>query len=127
MPRVVVDAVHLDQLRAHGGLAGLRDENSLEAALARPRHKWAVDGEGDLATLAAAYAFALVSGHPYRDGNKRVAFLTMVVFIGLNRFAFEAPEAEVVTVMVAAAAQRATEADLASWIRARMVPRPNAP
>jgi death-on-curing protein len=127
VPRVVVDAMHLDQLRAHGGLAGLRDENALEAALARPRHKWAVDGEGDLATLAAAYAFAVVTAHPYRDGNKRVAFLTMVVFLGLNGFDFEAPEPEVVTLMLAAAAHRATEADLASWIRARMVPRPNAP
>lgn len=127
MPRVVVDAMHLDQLRAHGGLAGLRDENALEAALARPRHKRAVDGEGDLAALAAAYAFAVVTAHPYRDGNKRVAFLAMVVFLGLNGFAFEASEPEVVTLVLAAAAHRATEADLASWIRARMVPRPNAP
>ena len=33
-----------------------------------------------LATLAAAYGWGLVTSHPYRDGNKRTAFLTMVVF-----------------------------------------------
>lgn len=127
VPRLVVDAVHLDQLRAHGGLAGLRDEATLEAALARPRHKWAIEGESDVAQLAAAYAYALVTSHPYHDGNKRVAFLTMVVFLGLNGFAFEAPEPEVVTMMLAAAANRASESDLASWIRGRMAPRPSAP
>ena len=119
--------MHLDQLRAHGGLAGLRDEDTLEAALARPRHKWAIEGESDVAQLAAAYAYALVTSHPYRDGNKRVAFLTMVVFLGLNGFAFEAPEPEVVTMMLAAAANRASESDLAAWIRGRVEPRPDAP
>ncbi len=71
--RLIVEAVHLDQLREHGGLPGLRDENTLEAALARPRHKWAY-GSTDLATLAAAYGYGLVTSHPYRDGNKRTAF-----------------------------------------------------
>jgi death-on-curing protein len=123
VPRLVVDAVHLDQLRAHGGLAGIRDENTLEAALARPRHKWALGGESDLATLAAAYAFALATSHPFRDGNKRVAFLTMVVFLGLNGHDFDAPETEVVTTMLAVAAGEAVEPDLAEWIRRRMVRR----
>ena len=28
--RIVIDAVHLDQLREHGGLPGIRDENALD-------------------------------------------------------------------------------------------------
>ena len=119
---VVVDAIHFDQLRAHGGLPGVRDADALEAALARARHRWAYEPASDLATLAAAYAFGLVTTHPYRDGNKRIAFLTMVVFLGLNGYDFEAPEAEVVTTMLAAADHRATEADLNAWIRRCIVP-----
>ena len=34
--------------------------------------------------LAAAYAFGLVKNHPYRDGNKRIGFLAMATFLGLN-------------------------------------------
>ena len=120
--RVVVDAVHLDQIRVHGGLPGIRDEIALEIALARARNKWSYEPTADIALLGAAYAFALVTSHPFRDGNKRIAFLTMVVFLGLNGFDFDAPENEVVTMMVAAADHRASEADLTAWIRQHMKP-----
>ena len=114
---MVVDAVHLDQIREHGGLAGLRDENALEAALARPRHKWHYESKRDLATLAAAYAFGLSRSHPFRDGNKRVAFVVMVVFLELNGWIFEAEESDVVKAMVALAEGAIGEKDLAEWVR----------
>jgi len=79
--RVVVDAVHLDMLRTHGGLRGIRDENALESALARPRHRYAYARRTDLPALAASYGYGLARNHPYRDGNKRTAFLVMVVFL----------------------------------------------
>jgi death on curing protein len=115
--RLVIEAVHLDQLREHGGLAGLRDENTLEAALARPRQKWHYEPRSDLATLAAAYGFGLGRGHAFRDGNKRVAFVVMVVFLELNGWRFEAPEAQVVEAMVALADGSLGETELADWIR----------
>jgi death-on-curing protein len=40
LSRIVVDAIHIDQIREHGGPTGLRDENSLESALARTQHRW---------------------------------------------------------------------------------------
>lgn len=121
MPRVVVDATHLDQLREHGGMPGVRDENGLEAALARPRQKWNYEPDSDLATLGAAYAFGLARAHPFNDGNKRTAFLTAMVFLGLNGKDLDATEAEVVQVVTALAAGTLGEADLASWLRARLV------
>lgn len=117
VPRLVLDAVHLDQIREHGGLAGVRDENALESALARPRQKWRYAKRPDLATLAAAYAFGLSRNHPYRDGNKRVAFVAMVVFLELNGLRFDAEEPEVVTLMVQLAHGRLSEKALADWIR----------
>jgi death-on-curing protein len=114
--RLVVDAVHLDQLREHGGLAGLRDENALESALARPRQKWHHEGATDLPGLAAAYGFGLCRSHPYRDGNKRVAFVVMIVFLELNGLSFDAEEAEVVTAMLALADGRLSEDELATWL-----------
>lgn len=121
MPRLVLDAAHLDQLREHGGLPGLRDENALEAALARPRHKWQYEPASDLAALAAAYAFGIAKAHPFNDGNKRAAFLTAMIFLGLNGKELDATEAEVVQVMTALAAGSLSEAALAKWIRARLV------
>jgi death-on-curing protein len=117
VPRVVVEAIHFDQLREHGGLVGLRDEGALDAALARPRHKWAYRRKADFAALAAAYGYGLARGHPFQDGNKRVAFVVMVVFLELNGHRFSAPEEEVVHTMTGVAAGSVSEAALASWLR----------
>jgi len=115
--RLVVDAVHWDQIREHGGLAGVRDENALESALARPRQRFHYEETTNLSTLAAAYGFGLCRNHPYRDGNKRVAFVVMVVFLELNGLILKADEAEVVAVMLALANARVRETELATWLR----------
>jgi death-on-curing protein len=120
VPRVVVDATHLDQLREHGGLPGVRDENALESALARPRQKWHYDPDADLSSLASAYAFGLRKAHAFNDGNKRIAFLTAVIFLGLNGKDLEASEAEVVQVMVALAEGSMKEPQLVEWLRPRL-------
>ena len=123
VPRLVIETVHLDQVREHGGLIGIRDEDSLEAALARARHRWTYEPESDLPRLAAGYAFGICSGHPFRDGNKRISFLAAVIFLGLNGFALAAPEAEVVEKMMALASGELDDTALAEWLRSRMEPR----
>jgi death-on-curing protein len=120
VPRLVVEAIHFDQLREHGGLAGLGDEHLLESALARPQQKWAYKRKPDLAMLAASYAFGIVRNHPFRDGNKRVAFLTAVTFLGVNGYELEAEESEIVAMFRAAAAGESSEGSLARWFRGRI-------
>ncbi len=116
LSRVVVDAIHNDQLREHGGLPGIRDENLLESALARPQQKSHYAERLDVAMLAAAYAFGLVKNHPYRDGNKRIGFLAMVTFLGMNGRDLEATDAEVVAEFLALADGSVSGEALATWI-----------
>lgn len=115
LTRVVVDAIHNDQIREHGGLAGVRDENALESALARPQQKWHHADRPDVAMLAAAYAFGFVKNRPYRDGNKRIGFLAMVTFLGLNGYGFDATDAEVVAEFLSLADGSVSEQDLTEW------------
>jgi death on curing protein len=122
LTRVVIDAVHLDIVLTHGGLRGLRDENALESSLARPRNAWGYGRKPDLAALAAGYGFGLARNHPFHDGNKRIAFLAMVVFLGLNGKDLDAPEAEVVATMLKVASGDLTESALARWVREHLVP-----
>ena len=117
LTRLVVDAIHNDQLREHGGLPGIRDETVLESALARPQQKWQYGGRTDVPMLAAAYAFGFVRNHPYRDGNKRIGFLAMVTFLGVNGHDFTATDADVVTEFLALADGSASEEALANWTR----------
>lgn len=117
VPRTAIEAIHLDLLRLYGGLPGIRDTNALEAVLARARNVHAYAEVTDLSRLAAAYGFGIATAHPFSDGNKRTAFIAMVVFLGLNGADFAAPEADVVTTMLALAAGELAEDALAEWVR----------
>ena len=105
-------------------MPGVRDENVLESALARARHKWHYAEHIDAVGLAAAYAFGLVQNHPYRDGNKRIGFLAMVTFLELNGYAFDTDDADVVATILALADGQLSEETLAEWIRQHSTSQP---
>lgn len=107
--------VHAEQLALFGGPEGIRDEGMLESALARPINKFAY-GESDLAALAAAYAFRIAKNHPFVDGNKRAAFASIIVFLGLNGIDFVAPPEQATAMILALAAGEVSEEGLARWI-----------
>ena len=116
-------AIHSDQIKAHGGSLGLRDRGLLESAIERPRNRLHYGPDTDLPALAAAYGFGLAQNHPFVDGNKRVAFQAMYLFLGLNGFRIEAPEEEVVALFLSLASGKLNEPDLASWLRQHITPR----
>ena len=122
LKRSVVLALHRLQIEEHGGSHGLREDGLLDSALARPRQKQTYEPESDLATLAAAYGFGLAKNHAFVDGNKRIAFVAMYVFLGLNGFDLDAPEPEVVITMEGVAAGTVDETTLTDWLRAAMTP-----
>ena len=118
-----VDALHFQQLARFGGLHGVRDDGAIESALARARNQWEYGGERDLCRLAAAYAFGLARNHGYSDGNKRIAFVAMAVFLDLNGMEFIADEVEVVQTILALAAGELGEEAIWEWIRRNAIPR----
>ena len=73
-------------------------------------------GESSLAALAAAYAFGLARNHPFVDGNKRAAFASIIVFLGLNGIDFDVPSQEATAAILGMAAGEIDEAALAQWI-----------
>jgi len=113
----VVRAIHGAQLAEHGGGTGLRDEGLLKAALARPQTRWDYDQTADAACLAALYAAGIVRNHPFVDGNKRTAFVVMLLFLSLNGWDLTADDADCVNMIEALAAGTLTEPALETWIR----------
>jgi len=116
LPVELVIAIHERQLREFGGPPGLRDLGLLESALGRAKNLWAYEA-GDLAALAAAYGFGIARNHPFVDGNKRAALLSIVAFLGLNGIDFIADEAEAVVIIRDLAAGQVDQENLARWIR----------
>ncbi|MEI9901512.1 MAG: type II toxin-antitoxin system death-on-curing family toxin [Hyphomicrobium sp.] len=112
----LVIAIHERQLRQFGGPPGIRDPGALESALGRARNRWAYE-ESDLAALAAAYAFGIARNHPFVDGNKRAALLSLITFLGLNDIDFVASEAEAAIIIRDLAAGIVDEHGIARWVR----------
>lgn len=107
---------HERQLRRFGGPSGIRDNGALESALARPQNRYHY-GTTELAELAASYAFGLTRNHAFVDGNKRIGFLAMMMFLRLNGVAFSPDQAEAATIILSLAAGEISEESLARWIR----------
>lgn len=78
--------IHAEQLKLFGGAQGVRDLGLIESALLRPQTGY----YADLVEQAAALWESLAMNHGFVDGNKRVAFACVDVFLGLNGARLEA-------------------------------------
>jgi death-on-curing protein len=121
VPVEAVIDLHAELLEGHGGAPGLRDRESLESALARPQQIHAYSENVDLYDLAAAYAAGITRNHPFIDGNKRAAFVTLGVFLHLNDLYLDATEHAAERVMFDLAARSLSEEQLATWLRQNCV------
>jgi death on curing protein len=109
-------AIHSRQLRRFGGAPGLRDDGLLRSALERPINKWRYEQAG-LPELAAAYAFGLAKNHAFVDGNKRIAFMSMMTFLRKNGVRLMPAQAHATKIILALAAGEVSEESLVRWIR----------
>jgi len=100
----IVD-MHAEQLALFGGPEGVRDHGLLESAILRPVNQWHY-GQTDMAALAAAYAFGLARNHAFVDGNKRIAFHAMMVFLRSNGIEFAPDPAHATEIILSLAAAR---------------------
>lgn len=122
LTRAMVEAAHDEQVREHGGLLGIRDEGLLESALSRPRHRWSFDPATDLISLAAGYGFGLTKNHAFLDGNKRIGFVAMNMFLIINGLEIETAEPDIVSTILEVASGTLDEAGLTEWLRGVVVP-----
>ena len=116
LDKLLILAVHDEQLAEHGGLSGVRDSGLLESAMARPEHL-AAYGKPDIAELAASYGYGIARNHPFIDGNKRTAFVAVLLFLVFNHYSLQASNSDKVIVMLKVEAGEITEAEFATWIR----------
>lgn len=77
---------HKHLIERYGGATGIRDPGALESALHRPQTGY----YDSIIHEAAALLESLVQNHPFVDGNKRVAFAVVDVFLRINGYSITA-------------------------------------
>jgi death-on-curing protein len=112
----VLKNVHQRLIETYGGLAGVRDANALESAIARPKNLAAYVGEESIAALGAALAWTLVRSHPFSDGNKRAAFAALAIFLEINGYRLTCSEVEETAMILRAAGSEITEEAFTAWV-----------
>ena len=80
-------------LTADLGVGPVRDLGLLDSAAHRPSASvYGQDAYDDLDHKAAALLESILSNHPLVDGNRRLGWLAVVVFYGLNGINLDAPD-----------------------------------
>jgi len=119
IPDEIVPIIHADLIKRYGGTPGVRDRGLLASALAQPKmtaqkrflHRTIFD-------KAAAYGYHVCRNHPFVDGNKRIAFVLMDVFLLKNGWKLDASEEEAYETMITLASRSLTKTDLSAWLKA---------
>jgi death-on-curing protein len=116
-------AIHGRLLTIHGGAQGIRDLGLLQSALARPRQHYAYAESQEIVELSALYTAGIVKNHPFADGNKRTGFVTGILFLELNGWAFHANEEDATHAIMSLAAGELSEQGYTTWLRANSHPK----
>lgn len=68
-------------------MRGIKDYALFDSAICEPMKSFAgQDLYPDILTKAACYLRSLAMNHPFYDGNKRTALLSMIIFLELNNY-----------------------------------------
>ena len=121
LSRKAIEELHRLQIQRFGGLSGLRDEGSLESAIARPLYR-ANYGCDDVVELVSAYLFGLARNHAFLDGNKRIAIVACGVFLLKNGYALETTDARLHEFVMGVAAGEIEEDGATRFLRDLTVP-----
>ncbi|SDR82573.1 type II toxin-antitoxin system death-on-curing family toxin [Opitutus sp. GAS368] len=120
LSREKVMQLHRISLEQHGGLDGLREPGLVDSALMQPEATYFY-GQGDLAAIAAAYAFHIAQNQPFIDGNKRTAMASALTFLEGNGIDIEKyDDAQLYDAMIGIAEKRLDKAGLAAIFRVHL-------
>jgi death on curing protein len=115
--------LHASLVATSGGGSGVRDLGRIQSALAQPMTTFA--GEDLYPTVvdkAGALGFALVQGHAFLDGNKRIGHASMEVFLILNGFEVVASVDDQERTILAVASGSMSREAFTEWLASRVRP-----
>lgn len=114
--------IHHDQISRYGGLHGVLNIGLLESAVAQPKAQFHGDYlHADIPRMAAAYAYHLCLNHPFYDGNKRTALVSMLLFLKINHIDINFTPLEAEKFILQIAQKQITKAELVLILQKHIV------
>ena len=103
----------------YGGALGVLNEGMLDSALQAPFQSFG--GEElfpDDKEKIIRLAYGLIKNHSFRDGNKRIGALVLLVMLKLNGYRVNATNEEFTDIIMGIAASEKDDEDLKEWVEA---------
>jgi len=119
--RSEVVLIHDILIERFGGSIGIRDNDALESAINRPFSTF--DGKDlypEAVDKAAAILESLVTNHPFVDGNKRIGYVMMRLFLLQNDLDIIATQDEKYELVMAVAKTEFKFEDIKGWLQERI-------
>lgn len=113
----LVEEIHETLIAQFGGSYGLRDIEALQSALARPFQTFdSRDLYSTVIDKAAALVESLLINHPFIDGNKRTAYVTLKFFLFTNGLNINASKDEKYEFIIDIASGKSKFAKIIEWL-----------
>lgn len=106
----------------YGGALGVLNEGMLDSALQAPFQTFG--GEElfpDDKDKIIRLSYGLIKNHSFRDGNKRIGALVLLVMLTLNGYKVEATNEEFTDIIMGIAASEKDEEDLKEWVDSHVI------
>lgn len=113
-------AIHKDLVRRYGGRSNDVDMAKLELAIVASELMVRDPHYKRRARLAAQYAWRILNGRPFAEGNTRTALAALVTFLEMNHFPWHASEVEETVMVQEAAAGHIEETEWEAWVLSKM-------
>ena len=101
----------------YGGDVGILNDNMLDSALQAPFQTFG--GEELIPYIKekiVRLAYGLIKNHAFKDGNKRIGALVLLMLLELNGYRIKATNAEFADIIMGIAASEKNENDLLNWV-----------
>ena len=113
-----VISIHDYQVRAFGGLPGIRDHDVRRDAVLAPIDQHVNDQSASLYDLGTTYAYYISRYRPFTGGNKRTGLTCALVSLDLNETDVHTPERVLLQMMEDLATEKRSRPSFAAYLAA---------
>lgn len=113
-----VEEIQKVLINTFGGIHGVRDRSALDSALQRPFQTFnQVDLYPSILEKAAALLESILINHPFLDGNKRIGYTLLRLFLIKNDFDLSGSQEMKYNFIIEIASGKIKYDDILSWLK----------